>query len=277
MGSGHEGTEQEQEEKQDSQSLALSPLGPHLVQKRRLQRVASRPVLEDCLGFPAERLSRPLRRVGNQRRPGRLLPTQHLRRPRRRGHWLDPRRGPLPDHLLRAQVRHRARRKPGHLLSSKLGTGPGLNFRGAFEFLERRFMFFSLIHNIMEIEAEMQNQLEEYCAAGATITPNKEGTHWVRIEQSKEEKIVFKQVESAVDSIWAVDKDNQVYFKEYFMEDLNYHFHTTVFGDEDGFEMYNFPGSALCATARLLLNLPSLSGMTALVLIGLSVSPTLIK
>ena len=114
----------------------------------------------------------------------------------------------------------------------------------------------------------MQNQLEEYCAAGATITPNKEGTHWVRIEQGKDEKIIFKQIESAVDSIWAVDKDNQVYFKEYIMDDLNYHFHTTVFGDEDGFEMYNFPGS-------LLLHLPSLSEMTGRTLI--TVSPTAIK
>ena len=66
----------------------------------------------------------------------------------------------------------------------------------------------------------------------------------MRIEQGKEEKIIFKQVECADDSIWAVDKDNQVFFKEYIMEDLNDHFHTTVFGDEDGFEMYNFPGSS---------------------------------
>ena len=49
-------------------------------------------------------------------------------------------------------------------------------------------------------------------------------------------------LECADDSIWAVDKDNKVFFKEYIMEDLNDHFHTTVFGDEDGFEMYNFPG-----------------------------------
>ena len=65
----------------------------------------------------------------------------------------------------------------------------------------------------------------------------------MRIEQGKEEKIIFKQLESADDSIWAVDKDNQVFFKEYIMEDLNDHFHTTVFGDEDSFEMYNFPGT----------------------------------
>ena len=64
----------------------------------------------------------------------------------------------------------------------------------------------------------------------------------MRIEQGKEEKIIFKQLECADDSIWAVDKDNKVFFKEYIMEDLNDHFHTTVFGDEDGFEMYNFPG-----------------------------------
>jgi hypothetical protein len=29
---------------------------------------------------------------------------------------------------------------------------------------------------------------------GATITSNREGTHWVRIEQDKNDKIIFKQV-----------------------------------------------------------------------------------
>ena len=74
----------------------------------------------------------------------------------------------------------------------------------------------------------------------------------MRIEQGKEEKIIFKQVECADDSIWAVDKDNQVFFKEYIMDDLNDHFHTTVFGDEDSFEMYNFPGiSGVLAKKRI--------------------------
>ena len=97
---------------------------------------------------------------------------------------------------------------------------------------------------LMSKQLNKTTQLEEYCTAGAAITPNREGTHWVRIEQGKEEKIIFKQVECADDAIWAVDKDNLVFFKEYIMEDLNDHFHTTVFGDEDGFEMYNFPGNA---------------------------------
>ena len=29
---------------------------------------------------------------------------------------------------------------------------------------------------------------------GISLSPNHEGTHWVRIEQPKEEKIIFKQV-----------------------------------------------------------------------------------
>lgn len=52
-------------------------------------------------------------------------------------------------------------------------------------------------------------------------TPSHEGTHWVRIEQDKESKIVFKQVECAVDTMWAVDKDNCVWYKEMTNPDFN--------------------------------------------------------
>ena len=52
-------------------------------------------------------------------------------------------------------------------------------------------------------------------------TPNHEGTHWVRIEQPKEGKIIFKQVEAATDSMWAVDKDNTVWFKDMANPDVN--------------------------------------------------------
>ncbi len=38
------------------------------------------------------------------------------------------------------------------------------------------------------------NLIEELCEEGATITPTREGTHWVRLEQSKEDKIIFKWV-----------------------------------------------------------------------------------
>ena len=45
------------------------------------------------------------------------------------------------------------------------------------------------------------------------MAPNHEGTHWVRIEQPKEGKIIFKEIECCVDNIWAVDKDNTVWYK----------------------------------------------------------------
>ena len=50
---------------------------------------------------------------------------------------------------------------------------------------------------------------------GVSLSPNQEGTHWVRIEQPKDDKIIFKQIESSHDTIWAVDKDNTVWFKEF--------------------------------------------------------------
>ena len=51
--------------------------------------------------------------------------------------------------------------------------------------------------------------------------PNNEGTHWVRLEQPKDKKIIFKQVETAMDHIWALDKDNHVIFKSDIYDDIN--------------------------------------------------------
>ena len=39
------------------------------------------------------------------------------------------------------------------------------------------------------------------------------GTHWLRIEQPKEGKIVFKQMEVEGDTIVASDKDNNLFYK----------------------------------------------------------------
>ena len=50
---------------------------------------------------------------------------------------------------------------------------------------------------------------------GVSLSPNHEGTHWVRIEQPKDAKIIFKQVECTEDTSWAVDKDNTVWFKKF--------------------------------------------------------------
>ena len=61
---------------------------------------------------------------------------------------------------------------------------------------------------------------------GNTISPNREGSHWVRLEQDKDSKIIFKQIEAASDTLWGVDKDNNVFFKEYIYDDIerNYFF-----------------------------------------------------
>ena len=50
---------------------------------------------------------------------------------------------------------------------------------------------------------------------GVSLSPNHEGTHWVRIEQPRDAKIIFKQVECTEDNIWAVDKDNTIWYKEF--------------------------------------------------------------
>ena len=98
---------------------------------------------------------------------------------------------------------------------------------------------------------------------GVSLSPNQEGTHWVRIEQPKDDKIIFKQIESSHDTIWAVDKDNTVWFKEFSFVDeylkrkiliyekssfekkvfiyFSGHYNFTVYGDQSEFFMYKFP------------------------------------
>lgn len=81
---------------------------------------------------------------------------------------------------------------------------------------------------------------------GVNMASNHEGTHWVRIEQPKETKIIFKQVECSVDNIWAVDKDNTIWYKEMSNPDENMlpHYNFTLYGDQPEFSMYKFPSRA---------------------------------
>ena len=50
---------------------------------------------------------------------------------------------------------------------------------------------------------------------------NNQGTHWVRLEQPKDKKIIFKQMEISGDHLWALDKDNHVIFKSDIYDDIN--------------------------------------------------------
>lgn len=75
---------------------------------------------------------------------------------------------------------------------------------------------------------------------GKSMTSFNEGTHWIRIEQDKEAKIIFKQFEFAKNSLWAVDKDNNVFYKQGIFDDLESNYAVRVFGDEPDFSMYNF-------------------------------------
>lgn len=81
---------------------------------------------------------------------------------------------------------------------------------------------------------------------GVSASPNHEGTHWVRIEQPRDTKIIFKQIECTENTIWAVDKDNTIWFKdftnihEYLYPDYNF----TLYGDQPEFFMYKFPERA---------------------------------
>ena len=47
---------------------------------------------------------------------------------------------------------------------------------------------------------------------GVSLSPNHEGTHWVRIEQPREEKIIFKQVNYKIKIIFYFKKiGNKLY------------------------------------------------------------------
>ena len=46
------------------------------------------------------------------------------------------------------------------------------------------------------------------------------GTHWLRVEQPKEGKVVFKQLEVEGDMLVATDKDNNVFYKIGYSKDL---------------------------------------------------------
>ena len=46
------------------------------------------------------------------------------------------------------------------------------------------------------------------------------GTHWLRVEQEKENKIVFKQIEVEGDTLVATDKDNNIFYKLNYSKDV---------------------------------------------------------
>ena len=46
------------------------------------------------------------------------------------------------------------------------------------------------------------------------------GTHWLRVEQEKENKIVFKQIEVEGDTLVATDKDNNIFYKLNYSNDV---------------------------------------------------------
>merc|ERR1712110_67245 len=75
---------------------------------------------------------------------------------------------------------------------------------------------------------------------------NHEGTHWVRIEQPRESKIIFKWIECGVDCMWGVDKDNTVWYKEMTNPDLQMqpHYTLTTMGDLPEFFECKFPSRA---------------------------------
>lgn len=46
------------------------------------------------------------------------------------------------------------------------------------------------------------------------------GTHWLRVEQPKDAKTVFKQIEVEGETLMATDKDNNVFYKFGFNKEL---------------------------------------------------------
>lgn len=46
------------------------------------------------------------------------------------------------------------------------------------------------------------------------------GTHWLRVEQPKDSKVVFKQIEVEDDLLVATDKDNNVFYKMGYNKDI---------------------------------------------------------
>jgi len=70
------------------------------------------------------------------------------------------------------------------------------------------------------------------------------GTHWLRVEQPKDGKIVFKQVEVEGDTVVATDKDNNVFYKLKFSNDVKAGTATTVYDDTPHFDLSNLPSRA---------------------------------
>lgn len=66
------------------------------------------------------------------------------------------------------------------------------------------------------------------------------GTHWLRVEQHKDNKIVFKQIEVEGDTVVATDKDNNVFYKLKFSNDIKAGTATTLYGDTPHFDCSNF-------------------------------------
>ena len=56
------------------------------------------------------------------------------------------------------------------------------------------FRFVYIIHGIAHVKIHICFRANVFEKDGVSLSPNHEGTHWVRIEQPKENKIIFKQV-----------------------------------------------------------------------------------
>ncbi|XP_071746135.1 uncharacterized protein [Lepeophtheirus salmonis] len=73
------------------------------------------------------------------------------------------------------------------------------------------------------------------------LSSSDQGSHWIRIEQEKDSKIVFKHIECHEDSFWCVDTNNHVWFKSKLYEDTGKHTYIALNRDTSSFSSYSFP------------------------------------
>jgi len=68
-----------------------------------------------------------------------------------------------------------------------------------------------------------------------------QGSHWLRVEQPKNHKIVFKQLDVMGDTLIATDKDNNIYYKLRVSNDVKAGMMATFYDDVPNFDQYSFP------------------------------------
>ena len=66
---------------------------------------------------------------------------------------------------------------------------------------------------------ETSRKYSEFLLLRSGIDKNT-GTHWFRVEQPKDSKVVFKQIEVEDDLLVATDKDNNVFYKMGYNKDI---------------------------------------------------------